>query len=111
MWPQSWACRAVTSTGCSSPAPGRTVADHYRLIRLARARKLIKATDMDLASIAQRCGFVSYSHFLRRYREAFALSPARDRAAVDTARSAPARMSPLADLHPFQAQLDPVRLI
>lgn len=90
---------------------GNTAAKHYRLIRLARARKLIKATNMDLADIAAQCGFSSYSHFVRRYTATFEASPALDRLRPEQARDELGRVSPLTDLHPFQGKLDPVRLI
>jgi AraC family carnitine catabolism transcriptional activator len=87
-----------------------TAAEHYRLIRLARARKLIKATKIDLATISTRCGFGSYSHFLRRYRETFGSTPSHDRITADI-KGLNSTFSPLQDLHPNQQQMDPIRLI
>nr|WP_255618223.1 helix-turn-helix domain-containing protein [Aurantimonas sp. VKM B-3413] len=89
----------------------RTAAEHYRMMRLARARKLIKATRADLSTIAARCGFASYSHFLRRYKAAFGVSPTEDRRSNLPVPAAPGAMSPLDDLHPYQNQLDPVRMV
>jgi len=76
----------------------------------ARARKLIKATRIDLATISTRCGFGSYSHFLRRYRETFGSTPSHDRITADI-KGLNSTFSPLQDLHPNQQQMDPIRLI
>lgn len=88
-----------------------TAAEHLRMMRLARARKLIKASRADLSSVAARCGFTSYSHFLRRYKAAFGVSPGEDRRSNHLAPAVPGLMSPLDDLHPYQNQLDPVRMV
>lgn len=88
-----------------------TTADYYRMIRLSRARKLIKATKIDLSTVSSRCGFHSYSHFLQRYREAYGVSPTEDRHSQAIAPTEPSRVSPLNDLHPYQNQLDPIRMI
>ena len=85
--------------------------DYYRMIRLSRARKLVKGTQMELTTIAGRCGFNSYPRFLQRYREAFAISPADDRASTLLQPTQPDKVSPLTDLHPYQSQLDPKRLV
>ncbi|AYD04526.1 AraC family transcriptional regulator (plasmid) [Neorhizobium sp. NCHU2750] len=88
-----------------------TMADYYRKIRLSRARKLVKASNLDFATISSRCGFSSYSHFLQRYREVYGASPTEDRHHVLLDAGDPSRISPSRDLHPFQTQLDPKRMI
>lgn len=85
--------------------------DYYRMIRLARARKLVRATRIDLTAIAMRCGFRSYPRFLERYREAYGVSPSEDRASELLQPTQPDRVSPLTDLHPYQVQLDPKRMV
>lgn len=85
--------------------------EYYRMIRLARARKLVKATRIELTTIAARCGFQSYPRFLERYREAYGLPPSEDRVSALLRPSEPARVSPLDDLHPYQVQLDPKRMV
>lgn len=85
--------------------------DYYRKIRLARARKLVKATRIELTAIAMRCGFRSYPRFLERYREAYGVSPSEDRASELLQPTQPDRVSPLTDLHPYQVQLDPRRMV
>jgi transcriptional regulator GlxA family with amidase domain len=85
--------------------------DYYRMIRLSRARKLVKATRIELTTIAMRCGFRSYPRFLERYREAYGLSPSEDRASELLQPTQPDRVSPLTDLHPYQTQLDPKRMV
>jgi AraC family transcriptional regulator, glycine betaine-responsive activator len=88
-----------------------TTFDYYRMIRLSRARKLVKATRIDCTTISARCGFRSYSRFLERYREAYGVSPAEDRRAKNLTPTQPDQVSPLNDLHPYQNQLDPVRMV
>ena len=81
------------------------------IVRLSRARKLVKATDLDLGAISLRCGFGSYSHFVSRYREAFGTTPSVDRCSEDVVPGDPGRFSPSRDLHPYQNQLDRRRMI
>lgn len=88
-----------------------SIFEYYRMIRLARARKLVRATRIDLATIAVRCGFQSYARFLERYREAYGVAPSEDRASHELSPTAPDRVSPLTDLHPYQNQLDPHRMV
>jgi len=88
-----------------------STSDYYRKIRLARARKLVKATKIDFSTISTRCGFNSYSHFLQRYREAYGVSPTEDRSSHTLVPTEPTQLSPLNDLHPYQNQLDPIRMI
>ncbi|WP_137389458.1 GlxA family transcriptional regulator [Rhodoligotrophos defluvii] len=88
-----------------------STSDYYRMIRLSRARKLVKATKIDLSTISTRCGFYSYSHFLQRYREAYGVSPTEDRFSHTITPTEPSQVSPLNDLHPYQNQLDPIRMI
>lgn len=88
-----------------------SLSEYYRMIRLARARKLVRATRIDLATIAERCGFRSYARFLERYREAYGVAPSEDRTSQVLAPTAPDRVSPLTDLHPYQNLLDPRRMV
>jgi len=88
-----------------------TTFDYYRMIRLSRARKLVKATKIDLSTISAKCGFNSYSHFLQRYREAYGSSPTEDRHMHAIEPTEPSKVSPLSDLHPYQNQLDPIRMV
>lgn len=90
---------------------GSTTSDYFRQIRLSRARKLVRATDLDLADISLRCGFGSYSHFVARYRATFGTSPSADRQSEDPSPGDPDRFSPSRDLHPFQSQMDRRRMI
>jgi AraC family carnitine catabolism transcriptional activator len=85
--------------------------DYYRMIRLARARKLVKSTRIDLTTIAIRCGFRSYPRFLERYRQAYGISPSEDRVSELLQPTQPDRVSPLTDLHPYQNQLDLKRMV
>ncbi len=49
---------------------------HYYLeVRLRRARQLLLHTSMSVMAVALACGFVSASHFSKRYREHFGRAP------------------------------------
>lgn len=88
-----------------------TASDYYLMIRLGRARKLLKASGLGLESVAESCGFRSYAHFARCYRGAFGLSPSSDRGGSQQMHGALRHFSPLFDLHPYQNLLDPQRLL
>jgi transcriptional regulator GlxA family with amidase domain len=54
-------------------------ADHYRRIRLERARDLLRQSSVAITEIALGCGFSSASHFSRAYRGMFGMTPAMER--------------------------------
>lgn len=58
---------------------GRTPGEHYVLLRLERARLLLRQTGLSVLEIAVACGFASASHFSRSYRRAFGCTPSADR--------------------------------
>jgi transcriptional regulator GlxA family with amidase domain len=60
---------------------GMSYADHYRNIRLERARDLLRQSAVSITEIALGCGFSSASHFGRTYRAAFGVTPASERKA------------------------------
>ena len=43
--------------------------------RLARARHLLRQTDMSVINVAMACGFTSPSHFSKCYRARFGETP------------------------------------
>ncbi|RWP29685.1 GlxA family transcriptional regulator [Mesorhizobium sp.] len=53
---------------------------HYLRVRLEEAKRLIEQTNMPLLEIALSCGFVSSSHFTKRFRECFGMAPSALRA-------------------------------
>ena len=53
----------------------RTPNHHYLDIRLSRARHLLEQTGRSVIDVAVACGFVSASHFTRRFRERFGTTP------------------------------------
>ncbi len=53
----------------------RTPNRHYLDMRLERARHLLEQTGRSVLDIAIACGFVSASHFTRRFRERFGATP------------------------------------
>ncbi len=57
--------------------PGR----YYLLLRLARARELLRHSDLSLDQIALRCGFASSTTLTRSLRKNFVTDPLQDRRA------------------------------
>jgi transcriptional regulator GlxA family with amidase domain len=53
---------------------------HYLMIRLNRARQLLRQTSMMIIDVATACGFVSTPHFSKCYRAVFDISPRTERA-------------------------------
>ena len=60
---------------------GATPAQYYVQLRLERARRILRQTDMSVAEVAIACGFVSLSHFAKVYRRHYGCSPREDRKA------------------------------
>jgi transcriptional regulator GlxA family with amidase domain len=60
---------------------GSTPAKFHAQLRLQRARRMLRQTELSVAEIAIACGFVSLSHFAKAYRRQFSLSPRQDRQA------------------------------
>ena len=58
---------------------GISFADHYRKIRLQRARDLIRQTTLSMTEIGLACGFANPAHFSRAYREQYAIPPSHER--------------------------------
>jgi transcriptional regulator GlxA family with amidase domain len=58
---------------------GCTPAKFHAQLRLQRARRMLRQTELSVAEIAIACGFVSLSHFAKAYRRQFSLSPRQDR--------------------------------
>jgi len=58
---------------------GCTPTRHYSQIRLRRARDLLHQTSMSLIEIASQTGFVSSSHFSKRYKAVYGYSPSGER--------------------------------
>jgi len=58
---------------------GASFADHYRSIRLERARNLLLQSTLPITEVALACGFANASHFSRAYSAMFGIPPRRDR--------------------------------
>ena len=54
-------------------------AEYFRKLRLRHADWLLHNTRKSVTDIAQECGFADSSHFARRYKEFFGLSPTQAR--------------------------------
>jgi len=61
---------------------GRTPSRYYREIRLNQARLMLMQGTSSILAIALASGFVSASHFSRRYREYFGRTPREERRSV-----------------------------
>jgi transcriptional regulator GlxA family with amidase domain len=58
---------------------GRSPHSLYLELRLERGRGLLQQTGLSVLDVALACGFVSATHFSRRYRACFGLSPTQER--------------------------------
>lgn len=58
---------------------GRSPARYYLDVRLERARRLLRHSNLPIVEVAIASGFVSASHFSKRYRERYDVSPQADR--------------------------------
>ena len=61
---------------------GCTPAKFHVQLRLQRAQRMLRQTQLSVAEIAIACGFVSLSHFAKAYRRQFSMSPRQDRQAA-----------------------------
>jgi transcriptional regulator GlxA family with amidase domain len=59
---------------------GTTIEQHYLSLRLAKARALLRQTDLPVVEVGAECGFSGASHFARVYRRTLGLTPSQDRA-------------------------------
>lgn len=82
-------------------AYGTTPAAIEHRLRLDRAVELLISTNLDVAVIAERCGWNDSAHFTRRFRAHFKVSPRAMRASARTGDggriSSPARLQSLHD--------------
>ncbi|MES1971068.1 MAG: GlxA family transcriptional regulator [Pseudomonadota bacterium] len=56
-----------------------SIREHYLRIRLDKAMRLLRETDLSRATISIACGFASTSHFSRSFRKRFSVSPGKIR--------------------------------
>lgn len=87
-----------------------TASDVYALIRMSRARKLLRSSSLTLSEIAEACGFTTYPSFARCYTSVFKTSPSRERSGPQ-GPGASLNLLPMFDLHPDQTQYDPEKLL
>ena len=69
---------------------GRSPARYYLDVRLERARRLLRHSGMPVVEVAVATGFVSASHFSKRYRERYEVSPQADRREAEAGLMQPA---------------------
>ncbi len=69
---------------------GRSPARYYLDVRLERARRLLRHSNLPIVEVAIASGFVSASHFSKRYRERYKVSPQADRRESDVPMAIPA---------------------
>ncbi|MDN3519871.1 GlxA family transcriptional regulator [Aquisalimonas lutea] len=56
-----------------------TPSQYYMEIRLQHARQLLRSSSLSVSEVARDCGFVSGSHFARRYARHFGMSPSAEK--------------------------------
>lgn len=88
-----------------------TASDVYGLIRMSRARKLLRSSTLELTAIAEACGFAAYPSFARCYKKAFGCSPHRERRGPAGRAATSLLLMPMFDLHPDQTMHDPEKLL
>ena len=52
-----------------------TVTEYLRLLRLHRAKDLLRNTDLTVSEVAFRTGFKNVSHFSKVFKETFNINP------------------------------------
>lgn len=88
-----------------------TAADVYLSIRLTRARKLLRSTQLDLIAVSEASGFKSYPSFSRAYRKMFGWAPIGERRKLAGGTNTSMRLMPAFDMHPDQTQYAPDKLL
>jgi transcriptional regulator GlxA family with amidase domain len=61
----------------------RSPARYYLEVRLERARRLLRHSNLPIVEVAIASGFISASHFSKRYREYYKIPPHIDRRRPD----------------------------
>jgi transcriptional regulator GlxA family with amidase domain len=65
---------------------GRSLGDHYLMLRLDRARDLLRQTSLSVLEISLAAGFTSASLFSRKFKSRYGHSPRAERVATVSAR-------------------------
>ena len=82
---------------------GRSPARYYLEVRLERARRLLRHSNLPIVEVAVASGFLSASHFSKRYREYYDRAPHIDRYTPDLADDIP----PAIAAHASRKDLEP----
>ena len=61
---------------CVRNAP---VVEYFNAIRLEKAKELLVSTNMDIADIVSRIGYVDVSSFIRKFKARFGVTPGKFR--------------------------------
>lgn len=54
---------------------GRTLIQHINLLRVERASRLLRETDLPIMEVGFQVGFENFSYFIKRFREVFGCTP------------------------------------
>lgn len=76
----------------------RSPARYYLEVRLERARRLLRHSNLSIIEVAVASGFLSASHFSKRYRELYQVQPHIDRHTPDISDLPPAADDGLSEL-------------
>lgn len=60
---------------CFKSIYGKTIFDYVQDLRMARARELLKTTDLDLQGIAELCGYREKSNFSFAFKKTAGIAP------------------------------------
>jgi len=60
---------------------GRSLGEHYLMLRLDRARDLLRQTSLSVLEVALATGFTSASHFWRKFKARYGYGPRAERGA------------------------------
>lgn len=58
---------------------GQPVVEYFNAIRLEKAKELLVSTNMDIADIVSRIGYVDVSSFIRKFKARFGVTPGKFR--------------------------------
>ena len=65
---------------------GRTLTQHVNLLRVERASRYLRETDLPIMEIGFQVGFENFSYFIKRFREVFGCTPTEYRKSLQSER-------------------------
>ena len=59
----------VTCPSCSKKETGRTLTEHINLLRISRARRMLRETALQVQTVAQHCGIHDVNYFSKVFKK------------------------------------------